>query len=940
MLLALLIAAALLATRLTHIAAAEDPLDPTLRRAVDSLFGDIRTETLPNGLKIYLKVVPSSPLVTTMVAYRTGSGDEDADHTGLAHYLEHLMFKGTGTLMPGDIDKLTLRNGGANNAYTDTDHTLYHFDFAAEGWKQALKIEADRMRNIRIDDKHEFETEKGAVVEELKRDEDDPFDLEFKKICPLLFGAGPYGHPVIGEEAHVKSATAAVIKDYYDRWYHPNNASVIVVGGFDPDQAMSEIRRLFEPIPAGKLPQRKQPAAVERKGPVVQEFESKFVEPRLLMGFNGVKVGDPDDLALDLAAHLLAGSRASRLYRKLVEDEQVASEVTASNVPGRNPGWFSIQVSLQPDAERAVVEQTVLAELRKLADKPVDDLEFQRAVRSLSAGMVFAHESVHDLADAIAMFTAVTDLDYLRTYMDRLTRLKPADVQQAVKKHLRASKRVCVWSIPKPDPDARPELDPKKARPTAGLTPLPSREGLGEGNAQRQFAAKASSNSRFTRHATARSSRNPVAAAPLTLTDVRREALPNGLTLLLKEDHRLPVVHIAAEARDTHFREPADQVGVAELVARLLSEGTIHHTGHEIVDAIENVGGMMGFHSGAGAVKVLSPDRTLGLGILLECLSVSDFPKESFERHQEYLLSDIEDSLMQPDHIAPDLFRALVYGEHPLGRAALGDFDQVESLTREDCLDFHVLNYRPNNVTLAVVGDFDSEKLIAQITAMTRDWKRRPIDTPRLPVVKMTSRPIQRILPMPGTAQLQIIVGHLGVRRSNPDYYKLLVMDYVLGTGPGFTDRLTSRLRDREGLAYSVKGEIASSAGLEPGVFAVTIGTGASNFARVKKEIIEEITRIQDEKPTEQEVADAKAYLLGSLPFSVAKSDDAADLLLKVERLKLGLGYLEDFRQAVAAVTAEDVQQAARKYLDPKKLIIVAAGPVDPRGRPLEKEKQ
>ena len=161
--------------------------NPALQAAA-ALYDGIRTETLPNGLRVYLKPVPGSPVVTTMVAYKVGSADENLDHTGLSHYLEHLMFKGTDKIKPGDIDRLTLRNGGANNAYTSEDFTVYHFDFAADRWQAALQIEADRMQNLRIDAAHEFEQEKGAVVAELERDEDEPWDIETKTILPLLFG--------------------------------------------------------------------------------------------------------------------------------------------------------------------------------------------------------------------------------------------------------------------------------------------------------------------------------------------------------------------------------------------------------------------------------------------------------------------------------------------------------------------------------------------------------------------------------------------------------------------------------------------------------------------------------------------------------------------------------------------------------------------------------
>src|SRR6266481_700557 len=171
--------------------------DRIAAKAAAALYEGIRTQTLPNGLRVFLKPIPGSPVVTSMVAYKVGSADENLDFTGLSHYLEHLMFKGTDKIMPGEIDRRTLRGGGQNNAYTNEDMTNYHFDFGADNWAIALEIEADRMHNLRIDAKHEFEQEKGAVVAELEAGEDMPWDLEQKAMLPILFGKGPYGHPVI-----------------------------------------------------------------------------------------------------------------------------------------------------------------------------------------------------------------------------------------------------------------------------------------------------------------------------------------------------------------------------------------------------------------------------------------------------------------------------------------------------------------------------------------------------------------------------------------------------------------------------------------------------------------------------------------------------------------------------------------------------------------------
>ncbi len=383
-----------------------------------------------------------------MVAYKVGSADEDLDHTGLSHYLEHLMFKGTDKIMPGDIDRITFRNGGANNAYTDTDYTIFHFDFPYDRWEAALTIEADRMRNLRIDDKHEFKQEKGAVINELQRDEDEPWDLEYKTILPPLFGQdGPYGHPVIGQKQQVRDATAEIIKAHYDKWYHPNNASLVVCGGFDPDQALAKIKELFGPIPRAELPERKKVSTEKLKRPERLTMDSKFAVPRMLMGWNTVDSKSDDYPALTVLEALLNG-RTSRLYKKLIEGEAVASAVSASHNSGRYPGWFEIDLELydKKDGDRA--ERLVLDELKKLADQPVSDAEMERVRRQLVSGAVFGRESVHALADSIAKGVTTNDLDWLKTLLPRMLAVTPADVQRVVKTYLDPEKRVVLWSVP------------------------------------------------------------------------------------------------------------------------------------------------------------------------------------------------------------------------------------------------------------------------------------------------------------------------------------------------------------------------------------------------------------------------------------------------------------------------------------------------------------
>ncbi len=876
-------------------------------RAAAALYDGVRVVTLDNGLKVYLKPVPGAATVTTMVVYKVGSADENLDSTGLSHYLEHLMFKGTDKLKPGDIDRLTQRNGGQNNAYTSEDLTNYHFDFASERWEVALEIEADRMRNLRIDEAHEFEQEKGAVIQELQRNEDQPWELENKAILPLLFGPkAPYGHPVIGLRKHVEDATAAIIKGHYDRWYYPNNASLVVVGGFDPDKALARIKTLFGSIPAGKLPERKPALPAPTKRPERFEFASKFDVPRVQIGYNTVERTHPDTPALAVLDAVLSNGRSSRLYKKLVDGEAIASSIGSNSMTGRYAGWFDVQAELLQGKSRAEVEKLLLAEIQKLRDKPVTAVELKRAQQAILASAIFSQESVHGLADSIAQGVTIANLDWLKGYLPAILAVTPEDVQRVAQKYLDPEKRVTVWSVP---PGEKPKLEEKK-QGAAGPR-LPAHSPL----ARQQSRADAPGGS------------------PLSLKDAHRVVLPNGMVLLLLENHRLPIVLASASLRQTRLLEPADKMGVAALTGSMLDEGTTTHTGEQLAELIENTGGSLTLGAGGGSVQVLSPDRSLGLGLLFECLMHPNFPADAFARNKDRTLSALAEAETLPPARARRAFLAAVYGSHPFGRPGAGTIASVKELTIKDLAAFHARAFVPNNLIVAVVGDFDTKAVVAEIERLTKDWKKGDLPTITTPPVEKPAELTQKIITMPEATQLQVYLGHVGIRRNNPDFYKLLVMDNILGTGAGFTDRLSARLRDREGLAYTVRANITSSAEEEPGVFDCYIGIDPKDYARVKKEFAEEINRLRDEKPTAEEVADVKSYLLGSLAFKTATNADVAAQLLAIERFGLGLNHLDDYRKAVEAVTPEQVQEVARKYLDPKRMFVVAAGAIDKEGK-------
>ena len=569
-----------------------------------------------------------------------------------------------------------------------------------------------------------------------------------------------------------------------------------------------------------------------------------------------------------------------------------------------------MSLDLLKGKDRKKAEELVFGELNRLATELVSDEELSRARRKILATVVFGRESVHGQANAIAPTSAYPGGEdvakFYQNYLDRILSVSKTDIQRAAKDYLARSKACVVWSVPKDNAKrgaGNPELKSPNHRQSA------------------RFAEAAAGSSSFS------------------LTAAKRIVLPNGVTVILLEDHRLPVVVGMAEVREVMLREPAAKAGVASLTGSLLDEGTNKHTGKQIAALIEDTGGVLNLGMSGGSFKVLTPDTDLGLGLLFECLMHPTFPADAFARLKDQQLSAIDDEQTQPDTRAANEFNALVYGRHPFGRPTQGTRATVEKLTDADCQAFHAAAFAPNLLTVVVVGDFRTDEMARKIEALTQEWKKSDVRPPTVAAPPRPTPPTEKIISDPQAAQVHVYIGELGIKRNNPDYHKLLVMDNVLGTGPGFTYRLSATLRDRQGLAYTVTASITGSAGLQPGTFSGYVGTFPDKFLDVKHGFLREIVKLRDEEPTETEVEDAKKYLLGSLPFRFTTLSAIAGQLLAAERYGLGFDFLEKYKKDIAAVTPADVQAMAKKYLDPKSLVIVAVGPIDKDGKPL-KEKQ
>jgi len=416
----------------------------------------VQKTVLANGLTVITKELHDKPVVASIIWYRVGSRNEELGQTGKSHFLEHMLFKGTEKYGKGEIDLLTLKNGGANNAFTWLDFTAYYFTFASDRWQTALDIEADRMRNTTFAEE-EFESEKQVVEEELRIGLDGPWEVLENEVWATAFRQHPYHWPTVGWLDDLESATGADMKAYYDKWYHPRNATLVLVGDFNTEATLAEVEAKFAEIPAGpkapavrltEPPQRGEKRVVVKKETPVE---------RLLIGFHTPPVAHADAYVCQVTETILSTGRSSRLYQRLVERDQSVTSASANYHDHIDPSLFYFKAELKPGFALASVEQAIYDELERLKREPVAEAELEKARRQIEADLVMSHEEPLQQAMLLGEFETIASEEripveergyhYLDTLIARIRAVTAEDIQRVAEQYFTADNRTVGYLV-------------------------------------------------------------------------------------------------------------------------------------------------------------------------------------------------------------------------------------------------------------------------------------------------------------------------------------------------------------------------------------------------------------------------------------------------------------------------------------------------------------
>jgi zinc protease len=873
---------------------------------------DFEEYTLENGLDVILSRDDRIPMVAVNLWYHVGPANEEAGRTGFAHLFEHMMFQSSKHVPPDSHFRLLEAAGASDiNGTTDYDRTNYFETVPSNQLELALWLESDRMGYLLEQvDQAALSNQQDVVRNERRQSvENQPYGLAEETLIQTIFPAGhPYHGNVIGSHEDIQAVKLDDVQRFFRQYYSPNNASLAIVGDFEPSEARALVEKYFGTLERGP----DVPPVTGVAPPITSErrvmVEARVELPRVSMAWITSPILKPGDADADLAANILGGGRESRLYKALVYDKQIAQDVSARQYSLILGSIFQIEATARPGHTLDELEQAIDEELADLRETPPTAQAIEQARNTIETNIIGGLERLGGfggVADRLNSYNHYLGTpDYLAQDIQRYRVATPESVQAFARDQLGANARVVLHAVP-----GQPAAVAQVATPP---TPAETAAAGGESiNADEPW-------------------RNEVPSAgpvrTLRLATPESATLPNGLTLILNERRGLPIVAASLVLRTGSDANPLDRPGTANFVASMLDEGTSGRTALEIADEVAQLGASLrtgsSMDSTTIAVRSLSKRFAATLDLLADVTLNPSFPAEEIERQRVSRLASLSQQRDNPGQVAANVTAAALYGRnHPYGYPEIGTEPSVGALTREDMTAFWRQNFVPNNAALVVAGDISMTELRALAESAFGNWAMGEPAQPSLGDPE-TTRARVVIVDTPGSPQTQVRVATIGLARSSPDFRAAQVMNLALGGL--FSSRINMNLREEHGYTYGASSQFSFRR--VPGPFQIGSGIRTDVTAPAVAEIFKEIRGMVEAPVSEEELQKAKDALANSLPGAFESSADAVNNFANVFLYGLGLDYYSRYAEQVNAVTGEQTLEVARKYLVPEDMVVIAVG--------------
>ena len=864
--------------------------------------------TLKNGLRVIMHQDKSTPIVAVNVWYHVGSKNEVVGRTGFAHLFEHMMFQGSKNY---DADYFTpLQEAGATiNGSTNPDRTNYFEVVPSNFLELALFMEADRMGGL-LDamTQEKLDNQRDVVKNERRqRYDNQPYGTAFEKIFAQVFPANhPYNWTTIGSLEDLSAASQDDVKAFFRQYYVPNNASLVIAGDFDEKQARNWVEKYFGSIAKGADIKRPNPPMPKMTGETRKVYEDAVQLSRLYMVWNGVPQYSADDAALDMLGSILTAGRGSRLQKNLVYDKQIAQDAGAFNYALEAAGMMIVQSSAKPGKSLDEIEKEINIEIERIKTEPPTAEEMTRALNSIESNSIFGLQNVLGKADTMNSYaTFVGKPDYFQADLNRYRKVTPADIQRVAKTYLTKDRFVMSF-VPRKG-DAAAQSGGAINRPTSAPAKKDAKK---DNKEQTANLPKPGANPKFN------------------LPPIEKQQLSNGMEVWMVRQTELPIVSMNLVLKSGGTLDPSDKSGVSAMTSSLLDDGTKTRSAVEIANQLQAIGANIGTSSGWDSANVsmssLTKNFDQALDIFADVTLNPTFPDEELTKYRSRLLTSFVQRKALPNAISDLVYNRLLYGKnHPYAKQLSGDEVSVKGITRNDIVSFYDANYRPNNSVLIVVGDVDGKTLMPKLEKSFGAWKKGDVKSVDVAAAPALEKPGIYIVDKPGAAQSVVAIGQVGVARNSPDFFPLQVMNSLLGGQ--FSSRVNLNLREDKGYTYGARTGYAFRRGAGPFTASADVQTAVTKESVA--EFLKELRGVRGDIPvTPAELEYNKQSLIRRYPQGFETVGQISGQLSSLVIYNLPDSYFNDYISKVNAVTVEDVNRVANKYITPDKLAILVVG--------------
>ncbi|THC46117.1 pitrilysin family protein [Massilia sp. Mn16-1_5] len=918
----LLLAAAVLSTLPASASLAAQAAAP--KAATPALKVDYQKFTLPNGLEVIFHIDRSDPVVAVNLTAHVGSSREKAGRTGFAHLFEHLLFLESENLGKGGLDKMTARIGGSGaNGSTSQDRTNYLQTVPKDALEKMIWAEADKLGwFINTVTDPVLAKEKQVVKNEKRQGVDNaPYGHTRYVINKALYPADhPYNWQVIGSLEDLQNATLDDVKEFFRLWYVPNNVTLVLAGDFDPVQARKWVEKYFSEIKRGEAikPMAKRPGSLKQT--VKLAHEDNFAKlPELTMTWPTVEDLHPDSYALEVLAEYLSQTKRAPFYKVVVEDSKLAPAVQIGNNTSELAGQFMLRIRAFEGKPLDEVAGAVDQAFARFEKEGISERDLNRIKAGLETRFYNAMSSVLGKSALLAESNYLTgNPGYVSDSVKKTLAVSTADVRRVYDTYIKGKPFVATSFVP-------------KGKLALALSGSSKAEVVEEKVVQgAEQAVDASKNAEYAKTPSSfdRSKEPPYGETPaLKVPQVWNTTLANGMRVYGIENKEVPLVQFDIAIDGGLLLDQLDKVGVANLMARMLTQGTASKTPQELEEAIQQLGATINVAARTEDVRIsvttLARNYAATLDLVEEMLLQPRWDEKEFALVKASVLSQIRQQEADPNALAGINFAKLVYAkDDPRSRNILGTAEAVNAITIDDLKTYYRANLSPSNARMHVVGALPKAAIARSLAGLGRDWKAKSVELPASSLAGGAAPGKVYFVDVPDAKQSVLNVGYRALPVTDADYYPATVMNYILGGG-GFASRLTQQLREGKGYTYGIRSEFAGSKSAGPFIIASGV---RSNVTLESTQLVKAILQDYPATYTAADLETTRNFLVKSNARAFETAAAKLAMLDNMSKYGWRADYVKEREGIVKAMTLPRIQALSTKYLDPSKMVWLVVG--------------